>query len=277
MQDGAPRRMLDRHPKPMEGIMPSTVTGVGGGVHRTLEVASPLLEGRDVKALQVAVNKRLRARNLSTIATDGAYGPVTHQAALDVAWILGLSTSVASHQPLPKFRQRLIRNPAQRTPTQLARARARKGRPVPGSVARPLPTRARSGSEFGLPDAEGAPSNSGQRFHAAKDWFADGHTRVKAPVGGKVILAFRTDDVHGQVFGGTVKIQAADGKVWVLRHTTPTVNVGQRVHAGEFVAKVTAWEDGPPHVHFEVWKTRNNDVQRFENMIDPMTFFRRFA
>jgi murein DD-endopeptidase MepM/ murein hydrolase activator NlpD len=261
----------------MEGIMAGTVTRVGGGVHRTLEVASPLLEGRDVKALQVAVNKRLRARNLSTVATDGAYGPVTHQAALDVAWMLGLSTSVAAHQPLPRFRQRLIRNPAQRTPTQLARARARHGRPVPGSVARPLPTRAGSISEFAIADAEGAPSNSGQRFHAGKDWFAPGHARVESPVAGKVIQARQSTDVTGQVFGGTVKILANDGKVWVLRHTNPTVSLGQRVAAGAPVAKVTAWEDGPPHVHFEVWKTRNNDVQDFENMIDPMKFFRRFA
>ena len=258
--------------------MAGTITGVGAGVHRTLKVASPLLEGRDVKALQVAVNKRLKARGLSTVTADGAYGPVTHQAALDVAWILGLSTTVASNQPLPQFRQRLIRNPDQRNATQMERARRRRGQPVPGSVARPLPTRAGANSEFAISgDNEGAPANNGQRFHAGKDWKAPGHTPVKSPVAGKVIQAKHSNDVTGQVFGGTVKILASDGKVWVMRHTNPTVSVGEHVTAGERVAKVTAWESGDPHVHFEVWKTRNNDVQDFENMIDPMKFFRRFA
>lgn len=255
--------------------MAGTITGTG--VHRTLKVASPLLEGRDIEALQVAVNKRLKARGLGTVTADRAYGPITHQAALDVAWMLGLSTSVASHQPLAQSRQRLIRNPAQRNAAQLARARGRRGRPLPGSVARPLPTRAGPNSEFAISDAEGAPANSGQRFHGGKDWFAPGHKAVRSPVAGRVIQARHSTDVTGQVFGGTVKILASDGKVWVLRHTNPTVSVGEDVAAGERVAKVTAWESGPPHVHFEVWKTRNNDVQDFENMIDPMTFFRRFA
>jgi murein DD-endopeptidase MepM/ murein hydrolase activator NlpD len=257
--------------------MPRTLTGAPSSVHRTLRLASPSLEGADVSELQKAVNLRLKARGLGPIAVDGDYGSTTHQAALDVSWLLGVGPGVAASQPLTAFKQRLIRNPNQRNTTQLDRARKRKGKLPPGSVARPLPTRAGAGSEFRLVDAEGAPSNNGTRFHAAKDWFAAAHTSVRSPVGGKVIVAVRSDDSSGQVFGGVTKIQAADGKVWVMRHSQPTVDVGDRVSAGQVVATVHEWLDGPEHIHFEVWKTRNGDVQDFENMIDPMTFFGRFA
>jgi murein DD-endopeptidase MepM/ murein hydrolase activator NlpD len=259
--------------------MPRTITIAPGSVHRTLKVDSPSLEGADVSELQKALNLRLKARGLGPIAVDGDYGPTTHQAALDVAWFLGIGPAAAASQPLTAFKQRLIRNPRQRNTTQLDRARKRKGKGKlpPGSVARPLPTRAGAGSEFSLVDAEGAPSSSGARFHAAKDWFAPAGTPVRAPVGGTVIVAVRSDDSSGQVFGGVTKIQAADGKVWVMRHSQPTVDVGDRVSAGQVVATVHEWLDGPEHIHFEVWKSRNGDAQVFENMIDPMTFFRRFA
>ena len=257
--------------------MPRTITIAPGSVQRTLKVDSPLLEGADVSELQKAVNLRLKARGLGPIKVDGDYGTTTHQAALDVAWFLGIGPGVAASQPLTAFKQRLIRNPGQRNTTQLDRARKRKGKLPPGSVARPLPTRAGAGSEFRLVDPEGAPSSNGTRFHAAKDWFAPADTPVRAPVGGTVIVAVRSDDSSGQVFGGVTKILAADGKVWVMRHSQPTVDVGDRVSAGHVVATVHEWLDGPTHIHFEVWKSRNGDVQVFENMIDPMTFFGRFA
>jgi murein DD-endopeptidase MepM/ murein hydrolase activator NlpD len=257
----------------------ATTTTQDSRVQRTLKVTDPSIEGPDVTALQQALNTRLRARGRSPIDVDGDYGPMTHQAALDVAWFLGIGPAASFEQPLSPYKQKLIRNPKLRNAKQLERAGKRKHMqpPVPGGIVRPLTTRPGRNSEFAIPDTEGAPSNSGTRFHAGKDWFAPGHSPVKAPVSGKIVEAKPSLVDTGQVFGGTAKILAADGKVWVFRHVIPQVSVGQRVRAGQLVAKVTLWKSGPSHSHIEVWKTLNGGVQDFENMIDPMKFFGRFA
>ena len=77
----------------------------------------------------------------------------------------------------------------------------------------------------------------------------------------------------GQVFGGTVKIENAAGRVWVMRHVQPRVDVGQRVDAGQLIATVVPWRSGPPHVHIELWKSLGGGY-RLENMIDPVTVLR---
>jgi murein DD-endopeptidase MepM/ murein hydrolase activator NlpD len=257
--------------------MAGTVTRDDTRVHRTLKVADPALAGPDVKALQQAVNARLRARGLGSIDADGEYGPATHQAALDVAWSLGIGPASLFARPLSPYKQKLIRNPAKRNPSQLENARRRKHMHPPHSgVVRPLATPAKGISEFAVVDAEGAPANNGTKFHAGKDWFAPGHSPVRAPVAGEIVEARPSLNDSGQVFGGTAKIKAADGKVWVFRHVIPQVSVGQHVLAGALVAKVTKWRDGPSHAHIEIWKTQAGGYD-FENMIDPMTFFRRFA
>lgn len=255
----------------------ATITLAGAPVRRTLKITDPLLAGDDVLALQRSLNARLKARRLSPVDMDGVYGPDTHAAALDVAWQLGIGLSVSISRPLSPMTQKLIRNPRQRNETQLERARKRRGALPPGTVARPISTPAGRSSEFAVPDAEGAPANDGRRYHAAKDWFAPGGSAVKAPVAGRIIHVVRSNDVDGQVFGGVVKIQAADGKVWVFRHVAPQVADGQRVRAGQQVAKVTRWRSGPSHAHIELWKSHNGGVQDFENMIDPMIVLRRFA
>jgi murein DD-endopeptidase MepM/ murein hydrolase activator NlpD len=81
----------------------------------------------------------------------------------------------------------------------------------------------------------------------------------------------------GQVFGGTVKIEATRGKkVWVFRHCDPlNVRVGQAVKAGQVVAKVTPWEGGAPHAHIELWRSRDANY-RFEQMEDPMKYLKVF-
>lgn len=148
--------------------------------------------------------------------------------------------------------------------------------PSSGGLTRPLATRLTSNSEFGMRDAEGAPSASGARYHAAKDWFAPGGTPISSPVNGTVVEVKPSRGNTGQVFGGTVKIQAADGRVWVFRHVDPRgVSVGQRVNAGQTVAAVTSWASGPSHAHIELWRTLSGGY-RYENMIDPMTELRRF-
>jgi murein DD-endopeptidase MepM/ murein hydrolase activator NlpD len=65
-------------------------------------------------------------------------------------------------------------------------------------------------------------------------------------------------------------------RVWVFRHCDPArVRVGQRVEAGQVVARVTPWRDGAPHAHIEVWKSRDADY-RIEFMEDPMKHFKPF-
>jgi murein DD-endopeptidase MepM/ murein hydrolase activator NlpD len=144
-----------------------------------------------------------------------------------------------------------------------------------GRFVAPLSTRLSSGSEFASPDAEGAPSARGGRYHAAKDWFAPARSAVRSPWGGRVVEVKASRGNSGQVFGGTVKVQRADGVVFVARHVDPRrVRVGQRVSPGQVVAGVSPWTGGSPHAHIEVWRTLGGGYN-FENMIDPATVFGR--
>jgi peptidoglycan hydrolase-like protein with peptidoglycan-binding domain len=145
-----------------------------------------------------------------------------------------------------------------------------------GGVHRPIDARLTPNSEFALVDAEGAPDARGVRHHAGKDWFAPGGAPVRSPIAGTIVEVRASRGNTGQVFGGTVKIQGADGRVWVFRHVDPQgVSVGQRVNAGQTVATITDWRSGPDHAHIELWRTLGGGY-RFENMIDPMTELRRF-
>jgi murein DD-endopeptidase MepM/ murein hydrolase activator NlpD len=121
---------------------------------------------------------------------------------------------------------------------------------------------------FGFGDGQGAPSSDGGRYHSAVDWFAPALTGVAAPAPGVVIGARLSTDRTGQVFGGVLEIESADGVVWVMRHVQPGVVVGAHVRAGEIVAAVSPWDDGGEHLHLEVWRTRAGGY-RHENMIDP--------
>jgi murein DD-endopeptidase MepM/ murein hydrolase activator NlpD len=142
-----------------------------------------------------------------------------------------------------------------------------------GKFVSPLSTRMSSGSEFAVSDAEGAPSANGGRYHAGKDWFAPARAAVRSPWAGRVVEVRASRGNSGQVFGGTVKIQRADGVVFVARHVDPRrVRVGQRIGRGQVVAGVSPWTGGSPHAHIEVWRTLGGGY-RFENMIDPATVF----
>jgi murein DD-endopeptidase MepM/ murein hydrolase activator NlpD len=226
-----------------------------------------MLEGEDVEAVQ----RKLRMRGR---AVDGVYGPDTAGRVEDWKWrsgypgtrisgILALIGQAWLFEELP-FPADFER-----------RARQREGRPYPEKkgIVRPLSSDSGSWSEFRVPDAEGARANDGSRYHGAKDWFAPAGSPVRAPAGGKIDEVERSDDVTGQVFGGEVKIRTGDGKVWVFRHVAPRprVTLGRRVKAGEVVASVSRWRDGPPHAHIELWKTLDGGYD-FENMIDPMKF-----
>lgn len=142
--------------------------------------------------------------------------------------------------------------------------------PRPRRPVSPLSTDPRPGSEFRITDPEGAPASDGRRYHAGKDWFAPAGTPVLAPLAGVVVEARRDRRKTGQRFGGTVKIEDGRGRVWVFRHVTPFVTLGERVRRGALVAAVAEWRDGPAHAHIEVWKTLEGGYD-FENMLDPMT------
>lgn len=141
-----------------------------------------------------------------------------------------------------------------------------------GRAVAPLQTAMPTRSEYNIADPEGAPGPRG-RVHAGLDWFAPAGSAVRAPVSGKVVEVKPSRGRSGQVFGGTVKIQGPDGKVYVFRHVDPKgVRVGQQVRAGTPVAGVTGWTEGSDHAHIEVWKTLGGGY-RAENMLDPLTVF----
>jgi murein DD-endopeptidase MepM/ murein hydrolase activator NlpD len=131
-----------------------------------------------------------------------------------------------------------------------------------------------TGSQFATVDAEGAPDRTGQRHHAAYDWMLGPDKGVPALGSGVVVEAKPSSGNSGQVFGGTVKIQMADGRVIVYRHVNPGVKVGQKVQAGQQVAAVTRWADNPgsSHTHLELWKTLGGGYH-YENMLDPTQVF----
>lgn len=149
-------------------------------------------------------------------------------------------------------------------------------RAAENGLVRPIAARLTPGSEFGLQDAEGAPANDGRRYHAGKDWFAPGGTAVRSPVSGEIVEVKPSRGNSGQIFGGVVKVRGEDGKVWVFRHVDPTgVREGQRVGAGDLLARVTDWTGGPDHAHIELWRTLRGGYD-FENMIDPMDYLKKF-
>ena len=128
-------------------------------------------------------------------------------------------------------------------------------------------------SEFGVPDAEGAPGPQG-RLHAGYDLFGKPHAEIRSPISGTIVEARASRGNSGQIFGGTVKVQGADGKVWVFRHVDPaSVDVGAKVSAGQAIARITAWTDGQAHTHIEIWKTFSGGYN-VENMEDPLPHLR---
>jgi len=161
---------------------------------------------------------------------------------------------------LPTFVPRSAPSPAPRPTPRTTVASATAARP------------AQAGSEFTTVDAEGAPDANGVRHHAAYDWMLGGDNPVPALLGGTVIEAKPSRGSSGQVYGGTVKVQTTDGRVLVYRHVNPNVRVGQKVQAGQAVARVVRWLDNPKssHAHVELWKTLQGGY-KFDNMLDPLS------
>ncbi len=237
---------------------------------RTLDLKpteSQWMEGPDVAAAQRALG--LRGRDV-----NGVYGPMTAGAVELWKWRFGFPRGHVNNRLGLQGQAWLLGRKAQ--PADFARRAAQRVNTFPtgrGGVVPPLAVPMGHGTEFRVEDAEGAPAANGRAYHAAKDWFAPGGSPVRAPVRGRVVEARPSRGNTGQVFGGTVKVEEPGGRVWVLRHVTPRVSVGQSVGAGQLVATVVAWRSGPPHVHIELWKSLAGGY-RFENMIDPVTVLR---
>lgn len=123
---------------------------------------------------------------------------------------------------------------------------------------------------FNLIDPEGMPAGLVRR-HGAVDWFAAGGTPVKAARAGKVVEVTPSRGSTGQVFGGVVKIEEPNGRVWVYRHVSPYILLGSEVKAGQKIAVVTGWASGPSHLHMEIWRTLAGGYS-FANAIDPRSF-----
>lgn len=111
-------------------------------VHRQLVVDDPPQEGRDVANLQRALAARLKARGITgeemPVATHGKFTHATWVACVEVGHWLGLRSDTylktRLDQDMPDGRagvctegaQWIIRNPDDRTPEQLERAKVRK-------------------------------------------------------------------------------------------------------------------------------------------------------
>lgn len=142
-----------------------------------------------------------------------------------------------------------------------------------GGIMRPLPTAMPKGSTFRIADGpEGVRASGGGHIHGGLDWFAPAGTTVYAPTAGRAIEVKTGGGTSGQVFGGVVKVQAGDGKVYTFRHVDPAVKEGATVAAGSPIAKVGKWEGGAPHAHIEVWKSASGSYVE-SNMLDPFDLF----
>jgi murein DD-endopeptidase MepM/ murein hydrolase activator NlpD len=239
-------------------------------MRRQLALKDPILSGEDIMEVQ-------RKLGLKGKAVDGFYGSETAAAVEAWKWRVGYPKSQINNRlGLIGLAWLFDEEPF---PGPFAKNAAdRKGKPFPSQngITRPLGTSPGTRSEFALVDAEGAPDNAGTRHHAGKDWFAPGGSPVRAPVAGRIVEAKVRPKTSGQIFGGTVKIQASQGsRVWVFRHVNPSVQVGTNVKAGALVAAVTHWQDGPSHAHIELWKSLDGGYD-YENMEDPMKYFKAF-
>lgn len=98
-------------------------------VHRDLALASPLVTGPDVKALQHAANREAKDRELGFhLAEDGELGPHTVGRVRLVAYAIGLARSTVKrvgNGHIDEKTQRLVRVPRRRTKVERARAKVR--------------------------------------------------------------------------------------------------------------------------------------------------------
>lgn len=237
-------------------------------MRRQLALKKPALQGDDIKEVQ-------RKLGLKDTGCDGFFGPVTASSVEEWKWRVGFPANRINNV-LGLVGLGLLFGEIPFPADFRKRAEERKGKPFmprKNGIVLPLKPPVPRFSEFALQEPEGAEDVTGIRHHAGLDWRAPAGAVVRAPVAGRIIEAKPSKGTKGQIFGGTVKIEAADRRVWIFRHVVPGVAVGASVGSGQPVAAVSQWDDGPEHVHIEIRKT-NEGGHKFENMLDPLPFFK---
>ena len=108
-----------------------------------------------------------------------------------------------------------------------------------------------------------ASRDGGRRKHSAQDIGVDPNTPVVATRSGTVLQAYSS----GYGAGGAVVIRYDNGQQGLYGHTLPVVKVGDKVKAGEKIARV-APDGGNTHLHYMRKDTRGN-------YIDPLPILQK--
>jgi murein DD-endopeptidase MepM/ murein hydrolase activator NlpD len=99
----------------------------------------------------------------------------------------------------------------------------------------------------------GAPREGGRRRHQGIDLLAPAGTPLVAVASGHITRLSNADRGRG---GISLWLRDAHGTAYYYAHNQHNlVRVGQRVHAGQVVARVGATGNargGPPHLHFQI-------------------------
>lgn len=101
-----------------------------------------------------------------------------------------------------------------------------------------------------------ASREGGARRHSAQDIGVDPNTPVVASRSGTVLQSYSSG--YGSV-GGAVVIRYDNGQQGLYGHTIPTVKVGDKVKAGDRIARV-APDGGNTHLHYMRKDTRGNYI-----------------
>jgi murein DD-endopeptidase MepM/ murein hydrolase activator NlpD len=99
----------------------------------------------------------------------------------------------------------------------------------------------------------GAPRDGGRRRHQGIDLLAPAGTPLVAVASGHITRLSNQDRGRG---GITLWLRDARGTAYYYAHNQHNlVHLGQRVHAGQVIARVGATgnaKGGPPHLHFQI-------------------------
>lgn len=114
------------------------------------------------------------------------------------------------------------------------------------------------------PGSFNASRDGGKRRHSAQDIGVDPNTPVVASRSGTVLQAYSSG--YGDV-GGAVVIRYDNGQQGLYGHTLPVVKVGDKVKAGEKIARV-APDGGNTHLHYMRKDTRGS-------YIDPLSILQK--
>lgn len=189
--------------------------------------------------------------------------------------LLSLARDVSRAAPTVDQTQRAVGQAVRKAPS----GRQGGSRPVPDTPVAPagkltpiLPGRGSGYSTSGDPEGQSG-------GHRAVDWFSPHGTPVRAPTSGRVVrITPHSGPVSGrlQVFGGTLSIRGADGRLYVMRHIDPLkFGVGDQIRAGQHVGTPTAWggTSSKNHIHFEIYPPGGSDREYSTRALNPADFF----